>query len=229
VQILLRPALACALLAACNVSPQPDPPNFDVDRIEYTEDMLRGEPGAVLAPAGQISILAFTGMDDPVLAPVQPDGSFGPVAWAPALDSRTRLRQVGAGDPGAPVDIVRAGDRAAAVEPLSPCVELPLVLDLGAEMMGFEEIRPVPVTNNCPEPDEIMVADDTRIRQGTEGFMLLPSMPPVPFGVPPGLTRTLPVRFSPVGPGPAEDLLFVDLITSAGRQVRAVTLVGEGL
>jgi hypothetical protein len=54
-------------------------------------------------------------------------------------------------------------------------------------------------------------------------------MPPVPFGVLPGTTRTLPIRFSPLGPGPAEDLLLVDVMTTAGRQLRAVTLLGEGL
>jgi len=173
---LLASILSIISVSGCIISPQPEPPRIDVDKIRIElissdpdggqRDMVRfiGSEGAV-TPGG--ATLSITNLDRPSTNGewvVAEDGSFSAtlpgvggdmfrlIAWVDALHSE-------------PVDIVAPVEDGAALpapRPLEDCLELtpPREIDFGETVVSSSAVSALVVRNQCAEAVSL---DDVRL------------------------------------------------------------------
>ncbi|WP_437320113.1 hypothetical protein [Sorangium sp. So ce385] len=217
-------ALLAVLLGGCVVSPQPSPPVLDealvgvVDAVMPLVDQiaLEGKPGAVKPAEGVIVVTNLDTPDAPVVADVNPDGSF--IATVTARTEHVLRMQVKQGELRSdPADLRLAGPSSTekTLDHL-PCLELTPGAWVTFEADGGS--RDVVVRNGCAEDVSI---EAPRLRRGAAPFSVTPE---APFVVPPGGSTVVTVRADGDGEE-REDVLFLDVTApEPGRRALTLTL-----
>jgi len=187
----------------CEGSPQPDPPNFDVSQVRIVPKTsssypLFGLAGTISPPEGDVWLWDLDEASAPTVAPVQGDGSFGPIQIRPAT---TELRiQLRSGEMrSSPLDVVVVGDRLGlASRALSDCLSIPLEVAIGGTHAD------IVVDNRCAD---MITIDALTLRQGVAALRV--SGPAAPFSVAANSSQSVGVELDPGVPPPHEDILFV--------------------
>ncbi len=216
--------LTLALAAACIGTPQPDPPNVDIDKtlIEGSrsrgdeEVTLSGLPGAIVPSGALLRITNLDRLDPPVVVWSESDGSFGVTVPGEAGDE-LRLRAGLSGGSSAPVDIVLNDlGVSLAPRPLAHC--LIAEPDLVARVDAGEPLS-IRVTNSCGQTVTL-----SRIELRRPGELFSVVGPATPADVADGAWVEVTVTFSG-GTSAEEEVL---LIESSAPEIdrRAVTLAG---
>ncbi|AUX31228.1 MULTISPECIES: hypothetical protein [Sorangium] len=221
-------ALLAVLLGGCVVSPQPSPPVHDPildgalvgvkDEVMVLGDQiaLEGKPGAVRPAEGVIVVTNLDTLDAPVVADVNPDGSF--IATVLARTEHVLRMQVKQGElRSEPADLRLAGPSSTekTLDHL-PCLELTPGAWVTFEAEGGS--RDVVVRNACAEDVSI---EAPRLRRGGAPFSVSPE---APFVVPPGGSTVVTVRADGDGEE-REDVLFLDVTApEPGRRALTLTL-----
>jgi hypothetical protein len=225
-------AAGALLVAACGVSPQPeppvhDPPTIDVARVSLGDDgaglVLSGSEGAVLPGGSELRALHLDSAVPEVAVLVRADGSFE-AAVSGAREHTFRLQAFLGELRSSPVDVtgvvsVVPDDGVVPVEaPLGDCLELDPPLELGPLAAGAD--AELQITNGCSSD---VALSDLRLRQGSPAWTVAPG---APVTVPAGEARGFTVTFAP-GPGdPLDDVLLVEIgAPVTGR--RPITLRGR--
>jgi len=212
---LSRSLLLLLVLGACTVSPQPDPPAFDVDRVGYGAAELVGEPDAVEPGGAEVWISPLFDAVPPTVLIAADDGSFGPLPWT-ATETRVQVRD---GDRrGDPVDIVRDGDRAT-LRPATACVVVPPQVDLGEVPLSTDTVRSLEIRNDCAFDAEIVPGLTDFLGTGP-GF----DLDDIGLGLDllAGETATLDILVFSDTPGELRDRLRVDLSGDGIDEQRAI-------
>lgn len=221
-----RLALTLLLFAlpACGVSPQPSPPNLDVDSMAEPPTGGVGLPaftGRVDPPEGVVVVIHLDGDAPPRAEPVAADGRFSVTAIGPIEDEHRVQARVGAAR-SAPVDLVGEGEPATlrpAPRPLADCFVTELELDFGDVPVGGRLEQRVTVTNDCGEP---LTFAPARLR--TDGPFEIVS---APTALADGEAAELVVAATPTAPGPAEGIVFLES-TAPMADRRPISLFVDG-
>ncbi|WP_437562079.1 hypothetical protein [Sorangium sp. So ce542] len=217
-------ALLAVLLGGCVVSPQPSPPVLDGALVGVKDEpmvlvdqiALEGKPGAITPAEGVIVVTNLDTLDAPVVADVNPDGSF--IATVMARTEHVLRMQVKQGElRSEPADLRLAGPSSTekTLDHL-PCLELTPGAWVTFEADGGA--RDVVVRNGCAEGVSI---EAPRLRRGAAPFSVSPE---APFVVPPGGSTVVTVRADGDG-DEREDVLFLDVTApEPGRRALTLTL-----
>lgn len=221
-------ALLAVLLGGCVVSPQPSPPVhepiLDGGLVGVSGDVmvlvdqirLQGQAGAVTPAEGVIVVTNLDTLDAPVLADVNPDGSF--VATLTARTEHVLRMQVKQGElRSEPVDLLLAGSPISGTQrTLDHLLCLEIEPDAWVSFEGAGGSRDVVVRNTCAGDVSI---EAPHLRRGDAPFSVSPE---APFVVPAGGSTLVTVRADGDGEE-LEDVLFLD-VTAPDPGRRALTL-----
>jgi hypothetical protein len=159
-------------LAACNVSPRPEPPPVeqppyvDVDRVMLvpcggscdTDGIsIEASAGAVSDPDAQGWIVNLDRLDPPIVFDVKQDGGFS-IGVAASAGEEIRLQFRREGLRSDPIDFVVSSDSQSSIERskrvLSPCLLLEPATQLGVMEPGSPLVS-IRIENGCNEPVEV--------------------------------------------------------------------------
>lgn len=221
------------LVAACAVSPQPEPPSIAAETVSILLDgsgvaRVLGDPGTVTPPGAVVVARNLDAPMDP--GPVQvvsgPDGSFQ-LELAGMEGESVRLQAVEGDVRSRPIDLVGPPP---GMRPRPPMRPLPCFvvadgsyLDLGPVLVGDVQSARAQLRNDCPGE---VVVEGVFPRPGSPGVFAMSGAPPVV--IPPGTTRFFIVTFAPLEPGPVEALVDVR-IGPPEPHLRPVTVIGLGV
>jgi hypothetical protein len=168
-------------LSGCIVSPQPEPPTIQPDRVwieltstnpddpeaEFDTAVIHGEEGAVSPGGATLRVVDLDLAEEPRDATVEADGSFS-VALGGRPGHVFRLRAEAHGLWSSPVDLVapeESGETLPPDVPLADClfVRAPEPLAFGAVIVGDIVASTVALENRCGEPARI---ESVRLRIG---------------------------------------------------------------
>lgn len=226
-------ALLAVLLGGCVVSPQPSPPVrepfLDGGRVSVSGDVmelvdqvtLNAEAGAVAPAGGVIVVTNLDTLDAPVIADVNPDGSF--VVTVVARTDQVLRMQVKQGElRSKPADLLLAGSPISGTHRTLdhlPCLEIEPDAWVSFEDAGGS--RDVVVRNTC---DDDVSIEAPHLRRGVAPFSVSPE---APFVVPAGGSTVVTVRADggDVDGDEREDVLFLDVTApEPGRRALTLTL-----
>ncbi len=218
---MTRLGVAAALLfASCSVSPVPDPPNLDLDKmtvdIAGSVPVIVGAPGAA-EPLGEAWGVDLEGTSPPITARVAADGSFrlGPIG-RPSGEVRIQVRT--ATDRSEPIDATLvAGALFEVARPLDDCLSLTPRLEI--PLSPSTTIR---VQNGCAADVTI---GTLRLRAPVSTITI---DTPAPLAVPIGESRDVQITFSPTDMSAVEEILFLD-VTAPSMERLPVTLFRAGV
>lgn len=223
----LRLALLLVALPACGVSPQPSPPNLDVDAVAEPPTGGVGLPaftGLVDPPEGVVVVTHLDGTEPPVAEPVRDDGTFSVTAIGPIGNEHRVQARAGAAR-SVPVDLVGEGEPATlspAPRPLADCfvVSPAFEVDFGDVPVGGRAERRVSITNDCGAPLTLMTP---RLRIASPAFEVLDA----PTEIPDGEAVELVLAATPTEAGPVEAVVFLES-SSPTPDRRPLTLFATG-
>lgn len=219
------------LAIGCGVSPQPEPPSITSSGISITQGAdgtvaLAGEQGAVRPGGGSISALDLSAIAPAVSATVADDGSFS-LELAGMPDDSFRLQASRGGSLSHPVDVTAAEPGGGLAElvtgPLDTCLSLADYVDFGRVVVGSVETNRIDMRNEC---DADVTVTSVVPLLGDGDFLPITGMPPIV--IPSGASRSFVVTFAPSEPGPAEEVIDVELGTPEMGS-RPITVLGEGV
>jgi hypothetical protein len=228
----------CSAMVGCSISPQPEPPLINRERIHLTSDgmslTVTGDPEAV-SPPGMETTVTVIGLDTPedeMVIAVNDDGSFVaapfvvfPMAPAPEV----RIFATVDGVRTEPIDLVANpdGTMADAFRPLEDCLVVPPTLLMGEVSEEDIVVGQARIENNCIEP---VILEFTVSREMTEFFPTLGSRGMIAT-VREGSSRNVGVTFEPEmgrGTGSREDIIFLQISGMDGMAGRRLfTVRGE--
>jgi hypothetical protein len=224
---------AAFALAACVVSPLPEPPPLaPLDPMDLTATCLacdgrlhiEGRPGAA-PPGALVWVITLDEPFAPTTGLVATDGSFFVEASGGAGDAfRLQVRQDGVRS--APTDVSAALDGSLAPLAQSACLNIALELMFEPVAVGDTQTRAVTVRNGCGQPVSI---DRVELRAPSDAYVIVD---PSGGNLGAGGTRSFEVRFTPPASGLHEEVLLLGVTRTddpPALERRAVTLSGVGL
>jgi hypothetical protein len=218
---------------ACSVSPVPEPPQADPELhsaidLEPCDDcstvILRGQPGAT-ENASHVWAVNLDRPDEPVEAPILPDGSFSLAVEVGdgddvRLQARRGLRRSAPRD--YQINASRFTERFfAAPRPLVDCFPAPFEWHLGSAQLGQSITRSLQLPSSCAS--ELRIA---AIRLRSSLAALRVDGPAAPLVIASGETLTVTLTFTPTTPGLVEDILLLE-IASPSSDRRAIQVLGD--
>jgi hypothetical protein len=223
--------VAPAVMAACNVSPQPlppgDPPSIDTTQLSLVEGAA-GQPGLVGAvdAVANGTTVRLTNLDNtaaPIDATVAEDGSFT-IGTGGVLGNIFRLQAIGTGGRSLPIDVTgMAFDTPVELAPVpTPCLVLEPDTEIVGAPVGLDDpIQPFTVVarNDCAFDVTVVGAE---LRTGVD-FQMLTGAGAFPQVLQTGDTFTIEYGFKSLTSGDFEDVLFITLDMVGGDR-RAITV-----
>jgi len=219
VLVRLIAALLLCVLPACVGTPVPQPPALEepdpTQLFNASTGGFIGGPGAV--PEGdQLWIAPLDVPVDPVLTPVEPDGSFtSSLSVEPGQEVRIQAR--GGEGRSRPIDLI-ASNPAEIVRATEGCLLLDAELLFPTTRAGDSAERNLRVSNECGSDVTLTLAlrrADAQWDTGAPGAMTIAD----------GEARDLPITYRPDTIGLNEEILFVE-VTAPEADRRVVTLSG---
>lgn len=228
-------------LAACTVSPLPDPPTLAPvnPNVVIVNPGCSPDPEISSACDGGFHISGRQGAAEPgtivwavnldrPFAPVtdlvDADGSFD-VATQGNVEDEVRLQLRADGLRSNPVDVrgVAIDDTVVlAVRPLADCLvaDPPFELLFGQASVGTQSVETITIANDC---SAAALVDAVNLRAPTTAFILRSG----PMMIGPGSSATVEVEFAPDDAMTFEEVLLIEIATPE-RDRRPITLVGIG-
>jgi len=205
-------ALAVPLQLGCSVTPVPEPPALDANKISVppgpmtTSTMIPilGEARAA-PPLASVEVTNLDTTEASVEATARRDGSFE-LAVSGDAGNELRFQAMVGSSRTPPLDFIIQGREIGPSE-RHPCVKVGPGYEAFAARDGSIEIT---IENSCAVP---VTLDGARMRLGSGGFSLTT---PLPVDLPSGTSATLWLDSQG---GPSEDVLFIDVVVS-GRSIR---------
>src|SRR5687767_8321865 len=225
--------LAALGLAACTVSPVPEPPGPQ-PKLGTAVSIaggchgcavtlqLSGAPGST-ADATHVWGVNLDRQDPPVTAATNADGSFTlSVPGAPGEQVRLQARRDR--ERSLPRDFVLFPDRAPMLEERVPmaCWSAPLEIDFGSAPRGAVRSRTLVLRALCLEPLQL---DAVALRAPSSAFSV--RVPALPHVITRGEFLEVAVEFSPPSAQPYEEVLLIQIGGGAADR-RGITLLGSG-
>lgn len=210
------------LWAGCVGVPQPEPPSLDpvgvtpIPGSRNTTFAYEIAPGSIDPPVGDLWVVGLDGVTDPLLLPVQPDGS---VAEFTVASSTIRLQARDGDDRTRPWDFERVADIATQITPANPCFEVALELEVGSAQVGRQVDATLELINGCSTGTNVVAT----MRRPADVTILS-----VPTRIEAGSRALVTVRLSPSAVDLREEVLLLTLDSPVPER-RAVTLFGFGL
>ncbi|MBX3184753.1 MAG: hypothetical protein KIT72_04885 [Polyangiaceae bacterium] len=217
-------------LAACGISPQPEPPADATPgiapgaiQIFETQSGLQvvGGPGAVTGDLCELRIYNLERAGVRQDESVADDGSFTVELPGEAGDA-LRLQVRSNDGISEPTDITGVGQAELLTTPLAGCLGFQPARELafGEVQVGELDVQYLRMTNGC---DDDLALFDLAVLVGEPSFsFIIPADPLIPRGQ----TRVIGVAFGPMATDEQEEVLLVGL--EGGSERRAVTLRGLG-
>ncbi|MGE0784568.1 MAG: hypothetical protein AB7S26_02695 [Sandaracinaceae bacterium] len=210
------------LAVGCIGVPQPQPPSLDP--VGVVPGNGRGSqygfavaPGSIEPPEGTLFVVGLDDANDPLLLPVEDDGSVGEFELS---SSHLRL-QVRVGDArDTPWDFVRSSGTVSLIERVNPCFDVDLDVEVGSVQVGRSVEASVELVNRC---DDAIVLADAAMRRASDLELLA-----TPTTIDAGASARVTVRLTPSAAGLREEVLLISIASPLAER-RAVTLFGRGL
>ncbi len=221
---LLICACALAAVAGCGVTETGNPPArpiLDESEVGIVLDPIlvpgvihvRGEPGSVEPPEGEIAFVLLDGTTPFERLPVMADGSFdGSVTGG---DGVLRMQVVGSEARSEARDFLvdLATETLTALGPPLPCANVET--SMGVSAGGTISVT---IDNECPEP---LPLEPPRLRRGTAWVL----EGGYPGSIPPTSSGSIPVRNTVDG---GDDVLFIDLASPVDARLAVTVYVDPG-
>jgi hypothetical protein len=192
---------------------------------------LQGEVGSVANPEGAtIWVVNLDGVEPPVTAPVEPDGSFNiivdgdiDVLQAGGLSEEYRLQVRTDDDRSEPIDFVAdLSQRTLQVSerPLAECFTIEPATELDFGSVSAPSSLEIILRNDCAEA---LTFEAVRLRAPTASFLAGTG----PGSLDRGQDASVLVEFEPEHDGLLEEIMMVEA-SSPTRDRRPITLSGRG-